>query len=218
MSFYYKDVVWGNFLPFPFYGQKHWRKFLQGSFQESYFSELLGWFYLMDAVNPVTELGGGRNIKGKPHIDVSHWFLTFHLRLKTLSFRTFWNVHLLLTIFIPGFILPLSLFSLHLSFFIFLSYSTICYWTVAQLCQMLCFKATRVLIEKNKHIDAQVYAYIRRVPLLTTLFLLTNLSHSLSHLSHYRVISVGLAPVWVFKQFQVDGRGITSTMWLLLGN
>lgn len=41
-------------------------------FRKAISLELLGCFYLMDAVNPVTELCGGRNIKGKPHIDLSN--------------------------------------------------------------------------------------------------------------------------------------------------
>lgn len=82
------------FYHFPFMDRSTGENSFRAHFRKAISLELLGCFYLMDAVNPVTELFGGQNIKEKPHIDLSHWFLTFHLWLKTLSFRIFWNVHL----------------------------------------------------------------------------------------------------------------------------
>lgn len=53
--------------------------------------ELLGCFYLMDAVNPVTELSGGRNIKGKSHIEWIATYLSRHSLLELSGMFIFVN-------------------------------------------------------------------------------------------------------------------------------
>ena len=87
MLFYYNDVVWGHFLPFPLYGKAE-EKTVSTYFKQAISLEQLVRFSLMDAVNSKAEFSSTQNKKGKLALSYQSLFPDFP---PTFQDIVFWN-------------------------------------------------------------------------------------------------------------------------------